>query len=151
MEAKPLKCRRLAMKKSRILQPSWKISTPYTSYDPQLSIDGSEMTFIHQTEMRFLGQDIYKDLNYKEVRSKAEDKLKNLLQKTGRDQVTSTGKLWIYEYRIVSRIPWEFVINCFPISFAKNLQTVATCYLKSWASISRCANSSILYRKRENK
>ena len=35
--------------------------------------------------MRFLGQEIYKDLNDKEVRRKVEDKLEYLLQKTDRD------------------------------------------------------------------
>ncbi len=101
--------------------------------------------------MRFPGQEIYKDLADKEVRCKVEDKLLNLLQKTDRDQVNSIGKLWIYENHIVSRISWEFIIYCFPVSFAKNLQAVATRYLKSWAGLPRCANSSILYRKRENK
>ena len=110
MNAKPSKCRSLAMKRTRILQPSGKVSTPYTPYDPQLSIDGREIPFIHQTAMRFLGQDIYKDLSDKEARGKVEDKLKNLLQKSDGDQVNSIGKLWIYENHIVSRISWEFII-----------------------------------------
>ena len=101
--------------------------------------------------MRFLGQEIYKDLSDKEVRAKVDTKLKNLLQKTDRDQVNSIGKLWIYENHIVSRISWEFIIYCFPISFAKDLQAMATRYLKRWAGLPRGANPSILYRKRENK
>ena len=151
MKAKPSKCRSLAMKKTRVPQPRGKVSTPYTPYDPQLCIDGKEIPFIHQTAMRFLGQEIYKDLSDKEVKAKVETKLKNLLQKTDRDQVNSIGKLWIYENHIVSRISWEFIIYCFPISFAKDLQAMATRYLKRWAGLPRGANPSILYRKRENK
>ena len=101
--------------------------------------------------MRFLGQEIYKDLSDKEVRVKVEAKLKHLLQKTDTDKVNSIGKLWIYENHIVSRISWEFIIYCFPISFARDLQAVATRYLKRWVGLPRCANPSILYRKRENK
>ena len=40
--------------------------------------------------------------------------------------------------------------TAYPISFAHNLQAVATRYLKQWPGLPKCANSSILYRKREN-
>ena len=57
----------------------------------------------------------------------------------------------MYENHIVSRISWEFIIYCFPISFAHNLQAVATWYLKRWTGLPKCANTSMLYRKRENR
>ena len=64
--------------------------------------------------------------------------------------ITST-KLWIYENQVVSRITWEFIIYCFPITFVESLQTTANRYLKKWAGLARCANPSILYRRREKK
>ncbi len=101
--------------------------------------------------MRFLSQEIFEDLSDKEVRCGVESKLKTLLERVNNDQVNSIAKMWIYENHIVSRISWEFIIYCFPVSFAQNLQAVATRYLKRWAGLPKCANPSILYRKRDNK
>ena len=126
-------------------------SATYTPYDPQLQIGGKEIPLIHQSPMRFLGQEIFKDLSDKEIRSGVESKLKDLLVKVDKDNVNSIAKMWMYENHIVSRISWEFIIYCFLISFAQNLQAVATRYLKRWAGLPKCANPSILYRKRENK
>ncbi|XP_072039086.1 uncharacterized protein [Amphiura filiformis] len=150
MEAKPTKCRSLAMKKSNTVRTNGRTTT-YAPYDPQLHISGKDIPFIHQSSMRFLGQGIFKDLNDKEVRYGVESKLKTLLERVNNDQVNSIAKMWIYENHIVSRISWEFIIYCFPVSFAQILQAVATRYLKRWAGLPNSANTSILYRKRDNK
>ena len=97
------------------------------------------------------GEAIYKDLSDSEVRATVSAKFKDLLEKTDRDNVNNIGKLWIYENQVVSRISWEFIIYCFPITFAESLQTTANRYLKKWAGLARCANPSILYRSREKK
>jgi len=60
--------------------------------------------------MRFLDQEIFKDLSDKEVRTEVECKLKSLLEKVQQDPVNSIGKLWLYEHNIVSRISLEFII-----------------------------------------
>ena len=57
-------------------------------------------------------------------------KFMDLLEKTDRDKVNNIGKLWIYENQVVNRITWEFIIYCFPITFAESLQTTANRYLK---------------------
>ncbi|XP_072033403.1 uncharacterized protein [Amphiura filiformis] len=96
-------------------------STTYAPYDPQLHISGKDIPFINQSSMRFLGQEIFKDLNDKEVRYGVESKLKTLLERVNNNQVNSIAKMWICENHIVSRISWEFIIYCFPVSFAPNL------------------------------
>ena len=90
--------------------------------------------------MRFMGQEIFKDLSDKDVQTQVETKMKNLLEKTDRDPVNNIGKMWIYENHIVSRISWEFIIYCFPISFTNTLEALATRYLKKWAGLSRSSN-----------
>ena len=82
--------------------------------------------------MRFLGQEIFKDLSDKEVSIQVETKLKNLLDRADRDLVNNIGKMWLYDNHIVSRITWEFIIYCFPMSYARNLKAIATRYLKKW-------------------
>ena len=136
MEAKPNKCRSLAMKKSDIVSTNERTSTTYTPHDPQ------------QSSMRFLGQEIFKNLSDKEIRSGVESKLKDLLARVDKDNVNSIAKLWMYEKHIVSRISWEFIIYFFPISFTHTLQAVATRYRKRWACLPKCVKSSILYRKK---
>nr|XP_054769560.1 uncharacterized protein LOC129277399 [Lytechinus pictus] len=151
MKAKPTKCKSLAMKNTMVTQQNGRRSAQYTPYDAQLCIDGQEIPFIHHTSMRYLGQEIFKDLSDREVRTQVGSKLKNLLDRTDRDPIDNIGKMWICENHIVSRVSWEFIIYCFPISYAKSLEATATRYLKKWAGLSRSSNSSILYRKRENK
>ena len=69
--------------------------------------------------MRFLGEEIYKDLSVSEVGAKVCAKFKGLLEKTDRNKVNNIGKLWIYENHVVSRITCEFIIYSFPITFAE--------------------------------
>ena len=151
MKAKPSKCRSLAMKRMQLVNTQGKTSRSYVPYDPKLKIAGKEIPFIHQAPMRFLGEEIYKDLSDSEVRRAVEEKLMDLMVKTNRDRVNNIGKLWIYENHIVSRITWEFIIYCFPITFAEKLQVIANRYLKKWTGLAKCANPSILYRSREKK
>lgn len=151
MRAKPSKCRSLAMKKTQLENAQGKITRPYLPYDPKLKIDGKEIPFIHQASMRFLGIEIYKDLNDKEVRKMVSVKFEDLMERTNNDKVNNIGKLWIYENQVVSRITWEFIIYCFPITFAESLQNIANRFLKKWTGLARCANPSILYRRRDKK
>ena len=76
--------------------------------------------------MGFLGQELFMDLSDKEIRPGVESKLEDLLAIVDKDNVNSIANLWMYENHIVSRISWEFIIYCFPTSFAHNLQAVAT-------------------------
>ena len=119
------------MRKSDIVRTNGRTSTAYTPYDPQLEIGGKEIPFIHQIVFEVSRSRILKDLSDKEIRSGEESKLKDLLVKVDKDNVNRIAKMWMYyANHIVSRISWEFIIYCFPISFAHNLQAVTTRYLK---------------------
>ena len=121
MKAKPSKCTSLAMKRMPLVNAQGKTTRSYVPYDPKLEIAGKEMPFIHQAPMRFLGEEIYKDLSDSEVRATVSAKFMDLLEKTDHDRVNNIGKLWIYENQVVSRITWKFIIYCFPITFAESL------------------------------
>ena len=110
MGAKPTKCRSRAVKKSEFLKTSRRTSTANTPYDPQLEIGGIEIPFIHQSSMRFLGLEIFKDLSDKEIISGVDSKLKDLLVRVDKDNVNSLAKLWMYKNHIVSRMSWESII-----------------------------------------
>ena len=61
-------------------------------------------------QWRFLGQEIFKDLSDKEIRSGVDSKMKELLVRVDEDNVNSIAKMWMYENHIVNRISWEFII-----------------------------------------
>ena len=139
MKAKPTKCRSLSLVKI----PGTSSMTPS---DPELFIHGESIPFIHQEPMKFLGQLIFKDLSDAAVRESTTAKLQSMLRIVNVDLVQNTGKLWIYQHMIVPKLSWEFTIYCFPITFAKKLQSVANQYLKKWAGLARSTTASVLFR-----
>ena len=82
------------------------------------------------------------NLSDKEIISGVESKLKDLLVRVDKDNANRIAKMWMYENHIVSRISWEFIIYCFPILLAHDLQAD-----KRWSGLPKCANPSILYKK----
>ena len=139
MKAKPAKCRSLSLVKI----PNTSSMTPS---DPEVFIHGERIPFIHQEPMKFLGQLIYKDLSDASVRDITAAKLLSMLKIVDADLVQNTGKLWIYQHMIVAKLSWEFTIYCFPITFAKKLQSTATVYLKKWAGLTHSTSTSVLFR-----
>ena len=57
MEAKPSKCRSLAMKRMALVNAQRKTTRSSVPYDPKLKIAGKEMPFIHQAHMWVLGEE----------------------------------------------------------------------------------------------
>lgn len=118
-------------------------------YDPELTIHGEPVPFIHKEPMKFLGQLVYKDLSDTEVRKGVSVKLDSMLKLVDGDCVDGLGKLWIYEHMITAKLSWEFTIYCFPLSFGRELQAAATRHLKRWAGLTKTANNSVLFRSRK--
>ena len=135
MKAKPAKCRSLSLVKL----PGTSSMTPS---DPGLFIHGEPIPFIHQEPMKFLGQLVFRDLSDAAVRQITTAKLQSMLGIVNSDLVQNTGKLWIYQHMIVSKLSWEFTIYCFPITFAKKLQSIATPFLEKWAGLTRSTTTS---------
>ena len=88
--------------------------------DPQLTIDGKEIAYIHSQPVMFLGKLINKDLKDDGIRNQVTSKLQDLLQLTDKIQINGIMKLWMYNNAILPRLTWEFTIYNFPISFVEN-------------------------------
>ena len=111
MKAKPVKCKSHAMKK---FVPSKQQKqdghmTLYVAYDPQLEIDGKQITYIHSQPIRFLGKRIYKDLKDGDIRQMVNQKLLSMLNTTEKSQLSGIMKLWVYN----NDMTWEFTIYNF--------------------------------------
>ena len=55
------------MTKSDIVRTNGRTLTAYTPYDPQFEIGEKEVPIIHQSSMKILGQEIFKDLSDKDT------------------------------------------------------------------------------------
>ena len=57
----------------------------------------------------------------------------------------------MYRNGICPRLLWDLTINNFPYSWIeKNLEALATRYLKRWAGLAKCADANWLYLPKEN-
>ena len=66
MKAKPSKCISLGMKV---------INGTYKLFDPEIWVGGSQIQYIGDTPIKFLGHRIYVDLGLKDTKERIEDKL----------------------------------------------------------------------------
>ena len=135
MEAKVPKCHSVS------LQPS----TGHT-IDPKLTLKNQPLPFIGNNPIRFLGINITIPQNPSQIRSEVYGRLEKLLKCVDQCPVTRNQKLKIYKLGVCTRMTWPLTINQFPISWVeRNLQAIATKYLKKWAGLAKSANPNLLY------
>ena len=123
MKAKHTKCKSLALRNISVTQQNGKISASHTPYDPHLCIGRKQIPFIHQTSMRFLGQEIFYDFSDKEVGIHVNTKLNNLLDRADRDLVNNN--------HIVSRIAMGVHHLLLSYIVPRNLEAIATATSRS--------------------
>ena len=59
-------------------------------------------------------------------------------------------KLWLYNHFVVTYTIWFFTIYDLPLSFAKELQALATAFLKKWSGLTKTITTSVLYRQKDH-
>jgi hypothetical protein len=59
-------------------------------------------------------------------------------------------KLFIYEFFVVRRVSWQFLVHDFCLSFAVELDKLAIPFLKRWAGLFRGADVGCLFRLRKD-
>ena len=87
MRPKPSKCISLGMKV---------IDGTYRSFDPEFMVGGSQIQFIGDTPIKFLGHWIYVDLGLEDTKERIEDKLMALFQAVKESGLKGVMKCWIY-------------------------------------------------------
>ena len=74
------------------------------------------------------------------------DNLKQMLKAINSSPVTRQQKLCLYKQGVCPRLTWPLQVEEFPLSWLeKELQPVATKFLKRWAGLTRSANTAILF------
>ncbi|KAL5264224.1 hypothetical protein ACHWQZ_G005344 [Mnemiopsis leidyi] len=140
MRAKPSKCISLGMKV---------IDGTYKSFDPEILVGGSQIQFIGDTPIKFLGHWIYVDLGLKDTKERIEDKLMALFQAVEQSGLNGVMKCWIYNNLLTSKLSWDLMIYNLPVSFVKDLEAICTRYLKKWLGLTKSITVSVLYRKKD--
>ena len=69
-----------------------------------------------------------------------------MLEAVDNSLVTIQHKLWLYRYEVYPRLSWPLLVDNFPIMWLeRQLQPLATKYLKKWAGLTRSANTVLIY------
>ena len=154
MSAKPRKCVSIAFRQFRKnVTPNGNFiahrSTIYSSYDPQLSISGTQFRslFPHEREQKhggtiistfpeshfkFLGRFVCPDLSYRCTSDRLTATFWVWMNAIDKDHVYGPDKLWIYQFGVLSKLIWPFLIYDFRITFAKSWDRRTGVFLKRW-------------------
>ena len=123
MRAKVPKCHSLAIKASSGKR-----------YDPRLQLCGTDIPFIGDITISFLGGPINVPQSTSNHRKRLVEKLERLLQRVDAVPVTRKQKLMLYKAGICPWLSWDLSVTTLPLSWVKTtLEAKVTKYLKRWS------------------
>ncbi len=165
MAAKPRKCVSMAMKqfdKRRKTEDKFKPLKPglsYSSFDPQLNIGGHAIKFLFDPltadpfdncHFKFLGRFIHVELSEAGVKAKMKQRFEADMELISKSLINGFMKLWLYQFYVLARLSWCFLVHDLDRSFAVGLSVPAIAKLKSWTGIYRTAENGVLFRSKSN-
>ena len=77
------------------------------------------------------------------------DLIEEWLGKVNAISMPGTIKSWIVDNVIVSRFSWPLLVYDFPQSVVQNWSNRCVSFYKKWLKMSKCAETSILFRNRQ--
>ena len=134
-------------------------NTIYSAFDPELKINGQAIKFMlrpndgdpFKTEhFKFLGRWIHYSLGEAQIKSNIMPSVLQDMQTIDNPLITGFIKLWLYQFYLLARTSWLFLIYDFDRSFARELQNQISAKLKQWAGIYRNVDNGLLFRAKEN-
>jgi len=112
-----------------------------------IAIDPASLHYDHFKELgRFISVDLKEDKIKSEVRKRFLDDM----EKVESSGVNGLCKLFLYQHFVLTRLSWAFLVHDFCLTFAHELEEIATKRLKAWSGLYRSADIGTLYRKREH-
>jgi hypothetical protein len=159
------KCVSMAMKRFDDRSTHRKIfqrfgDTVYCPFDPDLHIGGEKIRFIVDVALepgtlafdhfKELGRWISVDVNEEKVKVEVRKRVLNDLSLVDASGVNGFCKLFLYEFFVVRRVSWQFLVHDFCLSFAIDLDKLAIPLLKRWAGLFRNADLGCLFRLRKD-
>ena len=138
MKAKVPKCRVLAIRRGKVI-------------DPQLTLNSLPIPPVGDDPIKFLGMPLSSTLDDNHHRQHVVCKLQALMAKVDRSYISRKQKLRLFSLAVCPRLAWDLMVIQLPISWVeRQLDPLANSYLKKWAGLARCANPSILFLSQAN-
>ena len=155
MEAKPSKCRSLAL--TTFTPGCVHRFTPhrglkYDTYDPKLKIAGAPIDFIEDKPFKHLGRKVFGVLNESQQQTDTKESLETMLEAVDELQLRGLHTIWVYNVAVACRLSWPLRVYDFPHTFVEDLQRIANAYVKKWVGMARFGtNPIILYMPKKDK
>jgi hypothetical protein len=134
--------------------------TVYCPFDPHLNIGGEKLRFIVDVaadpqslafdHFKELGRWISVDLKEDKVKSVLQNRVLSDLATVDASGVNGFCKLFLYEFFLVRRLSWQFLVHDLCLTFAVGLDKIAIPFLKRWAGLFRGADIGCLFRLRKD-
>jgi hypothetical protein len=135
-------------------------NTVYCPFDPDLNIGGEKIRFIIDVALepgslsynhfKELGRWISVDLKEDKVKSEVRKRVAADLSLVDASGVNGFCKLFLYEFFVIRRVSWQFLVHDFCLSFAVELDKTTIPLLKRWAGLFRSADLGCLFRLRKD-
>ena len=157
MAFKPSKCRSWA---GRFFRNGEKTkftklqNSTYSFYDPLLTVNGDAILCVGQDTksdfmFKILGRQLQWELTNDKIIEKLDTLIEEWLNKVNTIPLSGCIKSWIVDNVVVSRFSWPLLIYDFPQSVVQNWSNRCIAFYKKWLKMSRCAETSILFRNRQ--
>ena len=136
IEAKVVKCSSLAFRS----RPS------STFYNPKLKLCGQDISFAGDKSTTFLGLPINLCLSSCDIKSSILTKLEDLCERVDAAPILTKSKLQLYRNGIFPRLSWLLSVCDLPLTWIeRQVEPIATRYLKKWCHLARPANVCRFY------
>ena len=118
--------------------------------DPLISLQSDHIPFPSHG-VKFLGLHVDTPQDSSQLRAELLIKFNNMLDRVDSCPLTSKQKLLVFRSGVCPRISWDLTVVKFPLSWVRrNLDSLATRYLKSWSGLARSANPALLFLSGKN-
>ena len=163
MKAKPQKCVSMGFKqfdpRHQVFDAQFTALTDtiYAPFDPNIMIAGEKAKYVldtsvadefKQAHFKFLGRWINYNLNDRGIKQKISRELERDMRIVSDATVGGFIKLWLYQFYVLPRIAWPFMIQDLDISFVEGLEKTVNRRLKAWAGVYRSTEVGVLYRSK---
>ena len=136
MTAKVPKCRVLEIKRGKV------------EHNTQLLLNGIPVPHIQEDPLKFLGLPISNSLDDLQHRNSVKEKLEKMMKMVDSTNIRRKQKLKVFSIGVCPRLSWLLMIMMIPLTWIeRNLDTIATSFLKKWAGLAKCATPSIIHLK----
>ena len=132
LQAKPEKCRYLAIWKGEVITSN-------------LSIGGKMIASIAEKPIKYLGKEYNVTLSDKKQIEATIRMTEDGLKKINKSHINGRYKCWIVQHMLLPRIMWPLMIYTIPMSKVEEIQKLITAAMKKWLKLPRSMTEDALY------